>query len=260
MIARNPFQNHWKSTGIDYESISLPDQIACVIPTRNPQCWLGFGRVGVWAMRDGLEPELLIASPFDHSFQRFNDGCCDKWGRVWINTLIDDKRAALAGLYCFERGKLHKVMGDLTTGNGMAFNTESCLLYLADTKARQIHNYQISADNTSLKLTDWKVQYTNATERPDGATLSSDQAYWVAVIDGYRLDVFAQEVTPIASVEVPFNKVTMPCFAGEKMQYLVVTSSQSKPENSLNDKLESGCLIAAETQFRGSNSLLCEFE
>jgi sugar lactone lactonase YvrE len=260
MVSRNPFQADWKETGIAYESVSLPDQIACLIPTVDPQCWLGFGRKGIWMLRDNTEPQLMMDSPFDQSNQRFNDGCCDAWGRVWINTLIDDKRAAQGSLYCFEKGKLHRVLGNITTGNAMAFNSTNGLLYAGDTTARQIKSYLTNKEKTTLQETPWHVQYSAGTERPDGATLSSEQAYFVAVIDGFRLDVFKQENIPYAHIQVPFNKVTMPCFAGDEMQYLVVTSSRTEPEKSLNDKLESGCLIAAETLFRGTVSMHYEFE
>ena len=260
LVARNPFQSDWQTTGIAYESIALPDQMACLIPTEDPACWLGFGRTGIWSLRDNTVAELLMVSPFDNSYQRFNDGCCDRWGRVWINTLIDDKRAALAGLYCFEKGKLHKVMGNITTGNGMAFNPDTDTLSLADTFARHIKRYLINGENKEVKETAWQVQYATGTERPDGATLSSNRDYCVAIIDGYRLDVFEQDTTASAHIEVPFNKVTMPCFAGDEMQYLVVTSSKSEPENSLNEKLQSGCLIAAQTVFRGSASMLYKSE
>ncbi|MCE2679978.1 MAG: SMP-30/gluconolactonase/LRE family protein [Burkholderiales bacterium] len=260
MVSRNPFQQDWKEAGIVYESVSLPDQIACLIPTVNPSCWLGFGRTGIWKLQDNTEAQLMMESPFDQGNQRFNDGCCDAWGRVWINTLIDDKRAALGSLYCFEKGKLRKVLGNFTTGNAMAFNSTSGLLYVGDTKARQIKAYLTHRENTALQETAWQVQYTVGTERPDGATLSSDQAYFVAIIDGFRIDVFKQENIPFAHIQVPFNKVTMPCFAGDEMQYLVVTSSRTEAENRLNDKLESGCLIAAETVFRGTVSMHYKLE
>ncbi len=201
MVSRNPFQQDWKEAGIVYESVSLPDQIACLIPTVNPSCWLGFGRTGIWKLQDNTEAQLMMESPFDQGNQRFNDGCCDAWGRVWINTLIDDKRAALGSLYCFEKGKLRKVLGNFTTGNAMAFNSTSGLLYVGDTKARQIKAYLTHRENTALQETAWQVQYTVGTERPDGATLSSDQAYFVAIIDGFRIDVFNEVGGQYSSAE-----------------------------------------------------------
>ncbi len=210
---------------------SMPDQIACIIPTDEPSCWMGFGRIGIWYIRDDGQHTLLMPSPFDSTWQRFNDGCCDEWGRIWISSLIDDKRAPLGKLWCLTQGTLTEVLNNITTGNGMAYSATHRKLWLADTRERQIRRFDVDAIHTGaahamLVADGWRHTYSHGTERPDGACMLDEHHYAVAVIDGHRIDVFnIDHCDPVSSIDVPVTKPTMPCIIPKPSPTLVLTSA-----------------------------------
>lgn len=206
----------------------MPDQIACIIPSTDPQSWIGFGRKGVWTIRNDGQHALLLPAPFDPSWQRFNDGCCDAWGRIWITSLIDDKRAPVAKLWCLQKGVLHDVLDGLTTGNGMAYSHKHQKLWVADTYARCIRRFDVTAHSRTLVADGWSHTYTHGTERPDGACMLDEDHYVVAVIEGQRLDVFSiHSGQAVASIPVCASKPTMPCTLSKPAPALVLTTAQS---------------------------------
>jgi sugar lactone lactonase YvrE len=215
-----------RNPGIDVRP--MPDQIACIIPSTDPNCWIGFGRQGIWHIRDDGLHTCILPAPFEPSWQRFNDGCCDQWGRIWITSLIDDKRAPLAKLWCLQKGVLHEVLDGLTTGNGMAYSHAHRKLWLADTYARRIRRFDVNAHSTALVADGWSHTYTYGTERPDGACMLDEDHYVVAVIDGQRLDVFnIQSEQAVASIPVCASKPTMPCTLSKPAPSLVLSTAQS---------------------------------
>lgn len=214
------------------QTIAMPDQIACIIPSEDPQTWIGFGRDGIWFIRDDGQHARMLPSPFDSAWQRFNDGCCDEWGRIWISTLIDDKRAPLARVYCLQGGALHPVLDGITTGNGMAYSQLHRKLWVADTKDRVIRRYDVNGTSPALNADGWFHRYNTGTERPDGACLLNDDCYVVAVIDGGRLDIFSLDMCePVQQIHVALAKPTMPCVLPKPASGLILSSADIASAN-----------------------------
>ena len=94
-------------------------------------------------------------------------------------------------------------------------------------------------------------QYSEGTARPDGACFSADGSYWVAILEGYRLDRFSEQGDFIESIEVPLAKPTMPCFGGEKGNVLLVTSAKADDNFPNKPGFRHISLIACNTEFRG---------
>jgi sugar lactone lactonase YvrE len=93
-------------------------------------------------------------------------------------------------------------------------------------------------------------QYTEGTARPDGACFSADGSYWVAILEGYRLDRFSERGEFIESIELPLAKPTMPCFGGAQGNVLLVCSAQADEKFSNKPGFENTSLIACETGFK----------
>lgn len=209
-----------------FDTWQLPDQVGCVVPTDDPAIWVGCGREGIWHLSDDGEHRKIIDAPFDSTWQRFNDGCVDEWGRLWVSSLIDDKRAPLAGVWCLAQDRLYPVFTGLTTGNGMAYSAAHRKLWLADTTARSIHRYDVSDQAFTLQADGWVYHYTEGKQRPDGACMLDSDHYAVAVIEGRRLDVFnIASAQPVSAIPVPLEKPTMPCIIAEPACTLVLTSA-----------------------------------
>ncbi len=77
--------------------------------------------------------------------------------------------------------------------------------------------------------------------RPDGATLDAEGHYWVAMFEGGRLLRFSPSGEQLEALATPVQCPTMPCFGGDDLRTLYVTSARKgRPA----DELSSGRLPA----------------
>jgi len=230
-------------------SLNLPDDIGCVLPTANSHTLVALGRQGGWRI-DTNTCTLKLPAPFDQTRHRFNDGRADAAGRIWISTLVDARSPATAALYCIESGNSQVKISDLIVGNGLAFSPKGDAAFLSDTRHKCIWRFDFDVRSGVLSNQRLIKQYSEGTARPDGACFSADGSYWVAILEGYRLDRFSEQGDFIESIEVPLAKPTMPCFGGEQGDVLLVTSAKADDHFPNKPGFEHISLIACNTEFR----------
>lgn len=245
-------------------SHAMPDEIACILPSTQSNLWFGLGRQGLW-MYSGLlsgsghEPEhtgvgwTLIQTPlYDPSTHRYNDGRADANGRIWISSLVDARQPASAALYKLDpKGAAIPMVDGLIVGNGLGFSPDGQFLWLADTRHRRIWRHTLDAGTGQLGQAQLVHEYTQGTERPDGACFTTDGSYWVAVVDGYRVDRFNAEGFLQDSIELPLAKPTMPCFGGPQGSTLLVCSARGDATHPNRPGFENASLIACHTGYTG---------
>jgi sugar lactone lactonase YvrE len=196
------------------------------------------------AMRDGLwrfdtasgGRRRIAAPPYDPGAQRFNDGKADAHGRFWVGT-IDDKREPKAALFCLDSGALERVADGITTSNGPAFSPDGRTMYWSDTKAHAIFAFDIDAQDGSASRRRLFKQFSPRADdaplesyggRPDGAAVDSEGAYWCAMFEGQRLLRLSPEGELLAEAFLPVRCATMPCFGGDDLRTLYVTTAREK--------------------------------
>lgn len=238
-------------------TLSLPDQMGCVLPTAQANIFVGLGRKGGWIIEKDVDKidqatcKFKLAAPFDSAKHRFNDGRADAAGRIWISTLVDARTPATAALYCIEDGESTLKIPDLIVGNGLAFSPKGDAMFLSDTRHKCIWRFDYDARTGELSGQRLIKEYSDGTARPDGACFSDDGSYWVAILEGYRLDRFSEQGEFIESIRLPLAKPTMPCFGGEHGNVLLVTSAQADSKFPNDAGFENVSLIACETEFKG---------
>ncbi|HEX4918245.1 MAG TPA: SMP-30/gluconolactonase/LRE family protein [Limnobacter sp.] len=231
-------------------ALQLPDEIGCVLPTANADDWVLLGRKGVWH----LHKEICLPvqdAPFDTNTHRYNDGRADAQGRIWISTLVDARTPATAALYCIQSRHPSLQVPGLIVGNGLAFSPSGNSMFLSDTRHKTIWRFDYNSNTGELGERRIIKQYTEGSARPDGACFSNDGSYWVAVLEGYRLDRFSEQGEYIESVSVPLSKPTMPCFGGPGYNTLLVTGARASSEFPNRPGFEHASLVACHTQFTG---------
>jgi sugar lactone lactonase YvrE len=62
--------------------------------------------------------------------------------------------------------------------------------------------------------------------RPDGATVDAEGNYWVAMFEGQRLLRIAPSGQVLNEVAMPARCPTMPCFGGDDLKTLYVTTAR----------------------------------
>lgn len=229
---------------------TLPDEMGCVLPTAKSDTLIGLGRQGAWLLH-GDDATLKLPAPFDSSLHRFNDGRADSQGRIWISSLVDARQPATAALYRIENMRIHEQVSGLIVGNGLAFSPKGDCMFLSDTRQRCIWRYEYKPETGELGARKLVKQYTDGTARPDGACFSQDGSYWVAVLEGYRLDRFSATGDFIDSVPLPLAKPTMPCFGGENGNTLLVCAAQADTNFPNLPGFEQCSVIACNTRYTG---------
>lgn len=220
------------------------------------------------AMRDGLfrfdpatgQREAVAAPPYDPSRQRFNDGKADPRGGFWVGTL-DDQRAPEAALFHWHGGRFDRVDEGLTTCNGLAWSPDGRTQYWSDTKAHRIQAADVDPADGSLsnrrafasfppKPADGSLDGYGG--RPDGAAVDTEGCYWASMFEGQRLVRLAPDGRLLQAIPLPVRCPTMPCFGGDDLRTLYVTTAREKrPEAELAQQPWAGRVLQARVDVPG---------
>jgi sugar lactone lactonase YvrE len=88
--------------------------------------------------------------------------------------------------------------------------------------------------------------------RPDGATVDGEGCYWVAMFEGGQLLRFSALGEQLSALPVPVQCPTMPCFGGDDLRTLFVTSARrGRPADELEQRPASGQVIAMRAEVSG---------
>ena len=224
---------------------------ACIAPA------LGGGlvvamRSGVYRAREWRgDLTCLALAPYDAATQRFNDGKADPQGRFWSSTYCED-RLPRAHLYALDaRGLAVPVMTaaavnlpndvpGVTGGNGLAWSPDGATLYWADTAAHAVRAWDWDGHFNTLgnghmfhqfdpKPPGWAYGapgFQAYQGRPDGAAVDVQGNYWVAMYEGGCVKKLSPAGQVLATVATPALCPTMPCFGGDDLQTLYLTTAR----------------------------------
>lgn len=248
------------------EDWAMPSEPGCIAPAT--------GGGLVVALRDGIYRgrawggalERLAPGQHDPAVLRFNDGKADPLGRFWASTLYEPRDRAEAALFCLEGGALQRKAGGATTGNGLAFSPDARTLYWTDTPGHVVRAWDWDAQANVLanervfhqfppKPAGWQPaqgQDGAYGGRPDGAAVDSLGNYWVAMYEGGRVLQLSPSGQVLRAIEVPARCPTMPCFGGEDLCTLyLTTASRGRPAQELQALPLSGHVLSMRVEVPG---------
>jgi sugar lactone lactonase YvrE len=178
-----------------------------------------------------LSTTLLARAPYavdGLSRMRFNDGRCDRRGRLWVTTMVRDveRGEPAGGLYRLDANGLSgpHVHG-LVTGNGLAFSPDGRTMYLSDShpSVQRVWSFEVG-DDCALSNRRVFIDRLPAPGRPDGAAVDAEGGYWVCANDaGYVLRYKANGVLD-RTIATPVRKPSMCAFGGPDLGTLFITS------------------------------------
>jgi sugar lactone lactonase YvrE len=247
----------------------LPTEPGCMAPAMSGGLVIAL-RDGIYRAREWGGPLSVIAK-VDHDARtmRFNDGKCDAWGRFWAGTLNEAKDRPNAALYCLDAQggdapRLMQMANEATTGNGLAFSLDATTLYWADTAAHRVRAWDWAAEANALsrprvfrqfdtKPGGWTPESPLRYEgRPDGATMDAEGHYWVAMFEGGQLLRFAPSGEQVDALPTPVQCPTMPCFGGDDLRTLFVTSARKgRPAAEIEQRPASGQVLSIRVEVSG---------
>ena len=221
------------------------------------------------AMRDGLwrfdvqtgERSRLVKPPYDPATERFNDGKCDPQGRFWVGTIYEPREPALAALYCWSDDVLMRRAEGATVANGLAWSPNGRTMYWSDTKAHTIYAFDVepASGEISGRRVFARFDAKQAGQpieayggRPDGAAVDAEGCYWVAMFEGQRLLRLSPDGELLREVRLPVRCVTMPCFGGDDLKTIYMTTArQNRPASELIEQPFAGCVLALDVDVPG---------
>jgi sugar lactone lactonase YvrE len=254
------------------ESWAMPSEPGSIAPARTAGEASGL----VIALRDGIyrarewggELRLLAKAGHDTATMRFNDGKADPLGRFWAGTMYEPRDKAAAELFSLDcRGgrapALERKAGGATIANGLAWSPDAATVYWSDTPSHTIRAWDWDAGGNAMtrprvfaqwpgKPDGWQPGMAGYGGRPDGAAVDSEGNYYAAMFEGGRLLKLSPAGQVLAEIAVPARCPTMPCFGGDDLKTLYLTTARhNRPAQELQDFPDSGCVFSMQVDVPG---------
>jgi sugar lactone lactonase YvrE len=254
------------------ESWAMPLEPGCIAPALSGGLVVAL-RDGVYRARSWRGPLTLVAR-FNHDVKttRFNDGKADPLGRLWAGTMYEPRDARKAELYSIDcrpdngqdgKPRVELKAHNAVIANGLAWSPDARTLYWSDTTNHVIHTWDWDGPTNVMrrhrvfqqfagKPAGWQPGQPGYGGRPDGAAVDVEGNYWCAMFEGQRLLKFAPSGQLLDEVQLPVRCPTMPCFGGEDLRTLYLTSaSHNRSAEELQELPQSGCVIATRVDVPG---------
>jgi sugar lactone lactonase YvrE len=223
----------WDAASTQVQVWPVPEMLGCIAAIAASGQWLAAMESGVFALSlhdDGRVDSVRLAR-VDHARpdMRFNDGRCDRQGRMLAGTMVRDMAlASTAGvLYSHTAaGGLRPLVSGLITPNGMAFSPDGRTLYLSDSHptVQQVWAFDYNPDTGTPTNRRVFVDMNAHPGRPDGAAMDADGCYWVCANDAGLIHRFTPAGKLDRSLALPVKKPAMCAFGGSGLDTLFVTS------------------------------------
>jgi sugar lactone lactonase YvrE len=209
----------------------------------------------------GTRVARLAAPRFPAPGMRFNDGRCDRQGRFWAGTMVQDMSLAnpAGALYRFdEHGALSApLVAGLITQNGLAWSPDGGTMYLSDShpQRRLIWAFDFDPDTGTPGGRRVFADLHHYAGRPDGATVDADGCYWTCANDAARLLRFTPQGRLDREIALPASKPSMCAFGGGDLSTLYVTTirpaTNAAPDDGYVFALKPGVQGLPEPEYAG---------
>jgi sugar lactone lactonase YvrE len=158
-----------------------------------------------------------------------NDCKCDPAGNLWVDVSTEAEAEPIGCLRVVTPSfAVTTVLDGLTVPNGVDWSPDGRWMYFADSPtscvdAFPVHDERPGPGRLGQPTTLASVEPGQGI--PDGLTVDSEGAVWVAYWEGWRVSRYLPDGTLDAVVELPVAKVTSCTFGGQDLRELYVTTA-----------------------------------
>jgi sugar lactone lactonase YvrE len=189
---------------------------------------------------------LLCHPEADRPGNRYNDGKCDRMGRLWVGSLDMGTAANRGNLFRVDPdGNWKKMDTGFTVANGLGWSPDNKRMYFTDSTRRTIYVYDFDllSGNIANRRNFITLRANEGT--PDGLTVDEEGCLWVAVWDAWRVSRYSPQGEELLRIRMPVPRPTSCCFGGADLDTLYVTSASVRlNEDALRAAPLSGSLFA----------------
>jgi sugar lactone lactonase YvrE len=231
----------------------MPERIGCVIP-REKGGLIGAFKTGFkW-----IDPEAGTVTPItdpepDRPGNRFNDGKCDRFGRLFAGTMDDAEVECTGTLYRLDPDlRVHVVRRGVQLSNGLDWSPDDRLMYYTDSPRRLIWVYDYDLDRGALANERVFARIPDDAGVPDGLCVDAAGFVWSAHWGGSRITRYAPDGRIDRVLEMPVPQPSSCTFGGPDLATLYATSAAiGMTEADFAKAPQGGGLFAVEVGVRG---------
>ena len=202
------------------------DKAAGIVLPRASGGYVAALQDGFYALPDDGEPELISPVDADNPITRLNDGETDPQGRFWAGTMGWEAEPNAGALYRLDPdGTVTQVLAGITISNGLGWSPDGSTMYYVDTPTMRVDRFDfdpVSGDITNRREF---VTVRHGGGRPDGLTVDSEGAVWVATWPGYGVHRYLPDGTLDAVIPLPVSNVSSIELGGPDMRDAWITTA-----------------------------------
>ena len=208
-----------------YREWDLPDLIGWIIPRESDGFVAGL-RTGFHLLQLADATQLTaLASPAIPAQHRLNDASTDRHGRIWAGSMGMAEDGNAGALFRLDPDyRWHQVDGPYRIANGPAHALDGRLLYHADSARGLVYRMAVN-DDGSLGPREIHIAFPAEWGSPDGMTIDAEGGLWIAHWGAGCVSRFDADGRRERWLALPASQITRPCFAGERLDRLFVTSA-----------------------------------
>jgi sugar lactone lactonase YvrE len=198
--------------------------------------------------------ETLAEVEADKPGNRFNDGKCDRQGRLWAGTMGDvDWDSPVGNLYRFEKGaRVTRMEEGICCSNGLGWSPDNKTLYFCESFRYLLHAYDFDAATGAVanRRTFASIDADGAFF--DGLTVDAEGGIWSAQPVFGRLVRYDPKGSIERIIELPVSRGTSCMFGGPNLDVLYVTTMRGAlTDEQLAQEPLAGSLLALEPGMKG---------
>lgn len=180
-----------------------------------------------FALDDGDGSPLRPLPPlWDHAGVRMNEGTCDPEGRFYCGSMAYDQTPGAGALYRLDPdGTVHVVLQGCSISNGLDWSPDGSTAYYVDTPTQRIDAFDYSTSG-DLKNRRVLVSIPADAGAPDGLTVDSEGAIWVALYGGSAVHRYLPDGSLDTVITLPVSQVTACTIGGASLDSLYITTSR----------------------------------
>ena len=195
----------------------------------------------------------------DQKVLRWNDAKVSPDGALFLGSMAYENQSNEGAFYRLSRDgkKLERLFGEVGISNGMDWSVDKTKMYFIDTLSMKVDIFDYNNGQISNRRT--LVEISDGMGYPDGMCSDSEDNIWVAFWMGSCVRGFDGKTgKQIAEIKLPVQKVTSCCFAGEKLDQLIITTAVGNPgeEMDLNQYPQAGFIFIAPVGVKGKKTNL----
>ena len=238
-----------------YRTFELPDWVTSVSTRAQGGLVLSMRKNFAFYDPDSGDLEILADPEPDRSGNRFNDGKCDRQGRLWVGTMgAEDWLAPTGALYRFDPdGRITRMHDEIKCSNGMGWSPDDRVMYHTESFRYAIFAFDFDPDSGEIGERRPFVQLDpGGGGFPDGLTVDGEGFVWSAQPVYGRIVRYDPDGEIDRIVDLPVSRGTGVAFGGPNMGTLYITSAtETLTETEIAEEPLAGSVFAITPGVRG---------